>query len=140
MFAEEYQFRVSYADTDQMGYMYYGNYARYYEIARTNSLRTLGITYRDIEASGIMMPVVENSSKYIRPALYDELLTIKTYLKELPVQRAIFDYEIFNEKEKLINLGQTTLAFVNATNRRPCQAPEILINVLKPFFTDAKSS
>ena len=139
MFKDEIQLRVSYADTDQMGYMYYGNYARFYEIARTDSLRKLGITYKEIEAAGIMMPVVENTSKFLRPALYDELLTIKTYLKELPAQRAIFDYEIFNEKEKLINLGQTTLAFVNANNRRPCLAPEILLSVLKPFFTDAKS-
>ncbi len=139
MFSDEIKIRVSYADTDQMGYMYYGNYARFYEIARTDSLRNLGITYREIESSGVMMPVVENSSKYIRPALYDEMLTIKTYLKELPSKRAIFDYEIYNEKEKLINLGQTTLAFVNAENRRPCLAPEILIRVLKPFFTDAQS-
>lgn len=138
MFSHQTTIRVSYADTDQMGYVYYGNYARYYEIARVESLRSLGLTYRELEKSGIMMPVVENRSKYIRPAGYDELLTIKTIIRNLPEKRVTFEYELFNEQEKMINLGETILAFVNANSRKPCAAPGMIVNVLKPFFTDAK--
>ncbi len=134
MYTNSIQIRVRYADTDQMGYVYYGNYATYYEVARVESLRTLGLTYKEIEKSGIMMPVLENRSKYLRPAMYDELLTIKLCIAEMPSNRVTFKYEIFNEHEKLINLGETTLAFVNAHSRKPCEAPEILVNAFKPYF------
>lgn len=135
MFSYSIQLRVSYADTDQMGYVYYGNYARYYEIARVESLRSLGLTYKKLEKSGIMMPVAENKSKFIRPAQYDELLTIKTIIRALPERRITFEYEVFNEKEKLINLGETILAFVSAETRRPVVAPEEIVTVLKPYFS-----
>jgi len=139
MFTEKVTVRVRYADTDQMGYVYYGNYARYYEIARVESLRGLGLTYREIEKSGVMMPVVENKSKFIRPATYDELLTIKVMIRELPGKRVTFEYEVFNEEEKLINLGETILAFVKAEGRRPCMAPDVLVDAFKPFFENAQS-
>ncbi len=134
MFSFSYQLRVRYADTDQMGYVYYGNYARYYEIARVESLRSLGLTYKELEHSGIIMPVAENKSKFIRPARYDEMLTLKTIIRTLPEKRITFEYEIYNEEEKLINLGETILAFVDLHTRRPCAAPEEIVNVLKPFF------
>lgn len=134
MFNYSIQLRVAYADTDQMGYVYYGNYARYYEIARVESLRSLGLTYRALEKDGIMMPVVENHSKYIRPAQYDELLTIKVIIRSLPEKRITFEYEVYNEEEKLINLGETILAFVSAETRRPSKAPDEIVEVLKPFF------
>lgn len=134
MFSFSYQLRVRYADTDQMGYVYYGNYARYYEIARVESLRSLGLTYKELEHSGIIMPVAENKSKFIRPARYDEVLTLKTIIRALPEKRITFEYEIYNQDEKLINLGETILAFVDLHTRRPCAAPDEIVNVLKPFF------
>ena len=140
MFSYSIQIRVRYADTDQMGYVYYGNYARYYEIARVESLRHLGLTYNEIEKSGVMMPVLENKSKYLRPALYDELLTIRLFIRDLPAKRVTFEYEIYNEQEKLINLGETTLAFIHADSRKPCQAPDVIVNAYKPFFENAKSN
>lgn len=134
MLSQKVSIRVRYAETDQMGYVYYGNYATYYEVARVECLRNLGFSYKIMEEQGIMMPVVENSSKYIRPAKYDDLLTIKIFVKEMPSKRITFEYEIYNEREKLINLGVTILAFVNVKNGRACNAPESIIALLKPFF------
>jgi len=134
MLSQEVSIRVRYAETDQMGYVYYGNYATYYEVARVECLRNLGLSYKIMEEEGIMMPVVENTSKYIRPAKYDDLLTIKIFVKEMPSKRITFEYEIYNEREKLINLGITILAFVDMKNGRACSAPESIISLLKPFF------
>ena len=134
MLTQEVKIRVRYAETDQMGFVYYGNYATYYEVARVESLRNLGFSYNLLEKQGVMMPVVENKSKYIRPAKYDDLLTIKVIVVELPVKRITFKYEIYNEQEKLINLGETILAFVNMKNGRSCDAPESITSLLKPFF------
>lgn len=134
MLTSEIKIRVRYAETDQMGYVYYGNYATYYEVARVESLRNLGFSYKLMEEQGIMMPVVENKSKFIRPAKYDDLLTLKVIVDELPSKRITFKYEIYNEREKLINLGETILAFVNMKNGRACNAPKSIINLLEPFF------
>ena len=134
MLSQKVSIRVRYAETDQMGYVYYGNYATYYEVARVECLRNLGFSYKIMEEQGIMMPVVENSSKFIRPARYDDLLTIKIFVKEIPTKRITFEYEIYNEREKLINLGVTILAFVDMKNGRACDAPESIIALLKPFF------
>ena len=134
MLSQKVSIRVRYAETDQMGYVYYGNYATYYEVARVECLRNLGFSYKIMEEEGIMMPVVENTSKYIRPARYDDLLTIKIFVKEIPTKRITFEYEIYNEREKLINLGVTILAFVDMKNGRACDAPESIIALLKPFF------
>lgn len=134
MFQHETQIRVTYADTDQMGYVYYGNYARFYEIARVESLRSLGLTYKELEKSGVMMPVLENHSKYLAPAYYDELLTIKTTIKDKPSVRIVFSYEVFNEEDKLIHSGETLLVFVNMTNNRPCRMPEVMEKLLGEYY------
>lgn len=134
MLTQEINIRVRYAETDQMGYVYYGNYATYYEVARVESLRNLGFSYKLLEEQGIMMPVVENKSKFIRPAKYDDLLTIKVIVDEMPANRITFKYEIYNEREKLINLGETILAFVNMKNGRSCEAPDSIKTLLNPFF------
>jgi len=134
MIIEEVRIRVRYAETDQMGYVYYGNYATYYEVARVESLRNIGISYKLLEQQGIMMPVLENKSKFIRPAKYDDLLTIKVFIKEMPSKRITFEYEVYNEREKLINLGVTILAFVNMQTGRTCNVPESITTLLKPFF------
>lgn len=134
MFTFETNIRVRYAETDQMGYVYYGNYATYYEVARVECLRSLGFTYKSLEFQGVMMPVLENKSKYIRPARYDDLLTIKVTVKKKPETRMTFEYEVFNEQRKLINIGETVLVFVDMVTGKTCVAPEVLLGLLKPFF------
>lgn len=134
MYSSETTVRVRYAETDQMGYVYYGNYAMYYEVGRVESLRQLGLTYKALEEMGIMMPVLENHSRYKAPARYDELLTVKTTIKELPGVRITFYYELFNEEKKLVNEGQTQLVFIDMKSNRPCKAPEAMVQVLSPFF------
>ncbi|MBS1487923.1 MAG: acyl-CoA thioesterase [Bacteroidetes bacterium] len=134
MYRSEIKIRVRYGETDQMGYVYYGNYAMYYEVARVESLRQLGITYKELEDGGVMMPVLENKSKYFSPALYDDELRIVTTIKNKPGVRISFHYEIFNESGKLIHEGETLLAFVKKETGRPCRPPEYFDQVLKPFF------
>ena len=135
MYKSETFVRVRYGETDQMGYLYYGNYAAYYEVARVESLRQLGLTYRAIEENGVMMPVLENHSKYLAPARYDELIKIETVVRERPGIRIRFEYEFFNEDNKLIHQGETLLVFVNMKTNRPCRAPVELEHVLSKFFS-----
>ncbi|MFN4144329.1 MAG: acyl-CoA thioesterase [Runella sp.] len=135
MFSYTYKgIRVRYADTDQMGYMYYGNYARLYEIGRVEALRSLGFRYRDMEEGGTMMPVYENYSRYLQPARYDDELSIKVIIPELPTARVVFRYEIRNQDEVLLHTGETTLVFLNRETNRPVRAPKELIDLLKPYF------
>lgn len=134
MFIKETNYRVCYGDTDQMGYMYYGQYARVYEIARTESLRQLGYLYKEMEADGVMLPVYENYSRYLAPAKYDDLLTVKVYIKALPSVRCVFDYEIFNQNGTLLNTGNTTLVFAKVSDGKLCKPPQYLIDLLQPFF------
>lgn len=126
--------RVRYADTDQMGYVYYGNYARYYEIGRVEALRSLDFHYKVMEDEGVMMPVYENHSRYIKPARYDDELNIRVILREMPGIRVVFQYEIRNQNDVLLNTGETTLVFQRRDNGKLCQAPEKLLNKLKPYF------
>lgn len=128
------QVRVRYADTDQMGYVYYGNYATFYEVGRVESLRNLGLSYRELEEQGVMMPVYTCKSKYLAPAKYDELLSIKTLIRQKPGVRIQFDYEIYNEADKLIHQGETVLVFVNMKTGRPCPQPKAMAELLDPFF------
>jgi len=134
MYQSETKIRVRYGETDQMGYVYYGFYAMYYEVARVESLRQLGLTYREIEAMGVIMPVLENKSKYLAPGRYDEELRIVTTLREKPSVRIRFEYEIFNEQNKLIHQGETLLAFVDKLTNRPRRPPAAMEKVLQPFF------
>ena len=134
MYQHEYQLRVRYADTDQMGYVYYGKYPAFYEIGRVEALRALGMSYKALEAQGIMMPVIDLKARYLKPAYYDELLTLTTKIIKMPSVRIFFEYEIFNENRELLHASATTLVFVNRENMRPCRAPEQMIAVLSPFF------
>ena len=113
-----------------MGYVYYGNYPAYYEVGRAEAMRELGMTYRQMEEKGVMMPIASMHLKYIRPAYYDDLLTIRTMVKEFPSARMHFIYEVYNEKNKLINQGETILAFVDIKSGRPCPAPDWFLNAL----------
>lgn len=135
MFITETQIRMHYALTDQMGVVYYGNYAQFYEIGRAEAIRQLGYTYKDIESMGIIMPVVEMNSKFLRPAKYDDLITVKTTLRELPTGHAInFYFEIFNEEDKLLNAGNVILYFMEATTMKRTKMPADLEEKLKGYF------
>jgi acyl-CoA thioester hydrolase len=137
VFITETLIRVRYAETDQMNVVYYGNYAQYFEVARAESIRNLGLTYKEMEAAGVMMPVVEMQTKFLRPAHYDDLLTIKTIMRELPVDhRILFDHEVFNQEKKLLTLGKVTLYFVKIGSFERTVMPETMRNLLKPFFPE----
>ena len=107
MYTSETRLRIRYAETDPMGYAYYGYYAMYYEVARVESLRQLGMTYKELEALGTMMPVLENKSKYYSPALYDDEIKVITSIRNPPTVRIKFEYDIYNEEGKLIHQGET---------------------------------
>lgn len=136
MFVFETKIRVRYADTDQMGYMYYGNYAAFYEVARTEMLRSLGMTYESMEKAGVMMPVLELKCKYIKPALYDQEINIKVIIDKKPGVRIIFNYELYNEKLELINTGETTLVFVDMAKNKPCLPPENFSEKISRYFSN----
>ena len=117
-----------------MQYVYYGNYATYYEVGRVEALRQLGLTYKELEGMGVIMPVLENHSEFLFPALYDELLRIVVTIIEKPTVRIRFHYKIFNEQKTLIHRGETLLAFVNQKTGKPCRPPEAFQRVLAPYF------
>ncbi len=134
MFISEVQIRVRYAETDKMGYVYYGNYAAYFEVGRVEALRSLGFSYKNLEDNGVLLPVMKYSINYLKPAFYDDMLTIKTMIPELPSARIHFEYETYNEKDVLINTAQTTLVFINRELNRPCAAPSEFIKMISPYF------
>lgn len=136
MFVTETQLRVRYAETDQMGVVYHSNYFQYFEVARAESIRQLGFTYADMEKMGIIMPVIEVQCRYLRPALYDDLLTIKVILKELPVHHKIeFQQEVYNEKGDLLASGNIILYFMEAKTMKRTSMPEQLAKQLERYFT-----
>jgi acyl-CoA thioester hydrolase len=135
MFHSETKVRVRYAETDQMGVVYHSNFFLYYEVARAESIRHLGYTYADMEKMGVIMPVVEVQSRFLRPALYDDLLTIKTILKELPAHHKIeFHHEVYNEMEELLVTGKVILYFMEAKTMKRTTMPEQLLRKIKPYF------
>ncbi len=136
MFSQEVKIRVRYAETDQMGYVYYGNYATYFEVARVEALRALGMSYKALEESGVMLPVLEYTCKYLKPAKYDDELTIKVTIKSVPTARIFFEYEVFNQYNELITTAATTLVFIMAASKRPCAAPEAFLEKLKKYFNN----
>ena len=138
MFASVTQIRIHYALTDQMGIVYHGHYAQFYEIGRTEAIRQLGYTYKDIEGLGVIMPVVDIHSRFLRPAKYDDLITVKTLLKEMPVHhKIIFHSEIYNQDGELLNTGDVTLYFMDRTSKKRCEMPAILKQKLAKYFSDA---
>lgn len=127
--------RVRYAETDQMNIVYYGNYAQYFEVGRAECIRNLGFTYKKMEEMGVRMPVVTLSCNFLRPAHYDDLITIKTVLKEMPLKHEIeFYHEVFNEKNKLLTTGKVTLYFINIQTNKRTEMPAEFKATLYPFF------
>lgn len=131
MIKGEFKLRVRYSDTDQMGYVYYGRYASFYEVARVELFRNLGFSYKRLEEEGIGMPVIDMETKYILPVKYDEEITIITTIKETPSSKIIFYYEIHNEDNVLANSAKTTLTFINLSTKRPVRTPKKLIELIK---------
>ncbi len=129
------QVRVRYAEADPMNVVYYGNYAQYFEVGRVESLRNLGLSYKGIEDMGIMLPVVELNIKYLRPAKYDDLLTIKSQIKELPTEhKIIFDQEIYNEEGKLLTIGKVKLYFMDSKLGKRASMPAVMLEKLSTYF------
>jgi len=123
----EFNVRVRYAETDQMGVVYHGNYAQYFEMGRVEWLRDLGVRYSDMEKSGIMLPVVSLTMNYKKPARYDDLLRVRTIMKKLTSVKIEFDYEIYNESDELLTTGNSILVFVNMETGRPVPPPDHII-------------
>ncbi|HEY4147824.1 MAG TPA: thioesterase family protein [Chitinophagaceae bacterium] len=137
MFETSTQVRVRYAETDQMNVVYHGNYAQYFEVARAEAIRELGFTYKDMEAMGTYMPIVDLQCRFLRPAHYDDLLTIKVILKELTTDHRIeFHHEVFNEEGKLLTTGRVTLFFMDAKTGGKTTMPPQMYEKLAPFFSN----
>lgn len=128
--------RVRYGETDQMGVVYHGNYALYLEMARTEALRQIGITYKSIEESGVMMPVVNLTINYKKPARYDDELTVKAIFRSMPTVKSVIEYEIWNEASELLGTGETTLVFVDMKTNKVTRCPEALADKFAPFFNE----
>lgn len=136
MYEHNTTIRVRYAEADPMNVVYYGNYAQYFEVGRVESLRALGISYKSMEEMGYMLPVVELNIKYLRSAKYDDLITIKTMIKQLPVDHRIqFDQEIYNEAGKLLTIGTVKLYFMDNTLTIKAAMPPFLSEKLSPYFS-----
>ncbi|WP_028120822.1 acyl-CoA thioesterase [Epilithonimonas tenax] len=128
--------RVRYGETDPMKYVYYGNYAEYFEVARVELFRSLGMSYDEIEKRGIFLPVSEYKIKYLKPALYDQLLEIRTYVRKIPGIRIEFDYEIFNEDQVKITEASTTLFFLDSQTNKIVKCPDYLMDLIVKKWDD----
>ena len=134
MVIHETKIRVRYGETDKMGYAYYGIYPQYYEVGRTELIRSFGLSYKKLEDEGIMLPVLNLEIKYLKPAFYDDELTIKTKLMKMPAIRIEFEYEVYNQNGELLNMGNTTLVFIDAKTRKPRKAPQDFLEQLDIHF------
>lgn len=135
MFVYKTKIRVRYDETDAMGFVYHGKYAVYYEQARTDLLRHFGLSYRKMEEDGWIMPVIHLESNYLKPAQYDDELTIHCIIRQLPKVKLCFDFEIYKEDQTKIHTGSVHLVTLDAKTRRPVACPNEIIEVLTPYFT-----
>lgn len=127
----EIELRVRYAETDQMGMVYYGNYAQYFEVGRVEWLRKFGVSYKSMEEEGILLPVVSLNVRYKKSARYDDVITVKTQLVKLPSRTIEFNYEITNESGEILTLGNTVLVFIDVNTNKPTRCPEYLLDKLQ---------
>ena len=134
MYSHSTQIRVRYGETDQMGFVYYGHYALYYEVGRVEAIRSLGMTYKDLEDQGVLMPVVRLEAKYIQPGRYDDLLTITSTIRDLPDRFIIFEVEIRNEEHQILNKAKVTLCFRDANSGVQIRTPATIVQKLEPYF------
>lgn len=126
----ETKLRVRYAETDRMGYCYYGNFAAYFEVARVEALRQLGVTYRNLEDQGVILPVLDFQIRYFKPAYYDEELRIETTVDQVKGARIYFSYKTFNDRNEQLNQATTTLVFVDFESKKPMNPPKFLVEIL----------
>lgn len=138
MLAHTINIRVRYSETDQMKYVYYGNYAQYFELGRAEWLRNLGTSYKSMEDSGIMLPVIDLHIKYYKPALYDDLLTLTNKVTALPSAKITFEHQVFNEQKELLTTGESTLVFFDIKKNKPTRVPQYILDLMKPYFKDSK--
>ena len=131
----ETEIRVRYGETDQMGYCYYGNYAQYFEVGRVEALRKIGMTYKKLEGEGVMLPVLNYDVSFKLPAKYDDLLLVKTHIKELRGSRLIFEYLVTNEADQIIAQASTTLVFVSKKSMKPIAPPGVFIQKIEKYVT-----
>lgn len=135
MYQHDYFTRIRYAHTDQMGFVYYGHYATFYEIGRVEALRALGLVYKDLETQNqVFMPILESHSYYRLPLKYDEKIKIRTSIKQLPKVKITFHYDIFNEAKQHCHYGHTVLVFLNRQTLKPCRVPKAIRTLLEPYF------
>ena len=134
MIKNQTNIRVRYGETDQMGYVYYGNYAQFFEVGRVEWLRALGVSYKSLEESGIMLPVINLSINYMKPAKYDDLLTITTIMTKKPLVKIEFDFEVHNENNDLLTTGFTSLVFMDMKKNKPIKAPKYLLDQIYAQF------
>lgn len=134
MLVHSTKLRVRYGETDQMGVVYHGNYAQFYEVGRIEMLRSIGLDYRWMEDNGIIMPVLEMKGRFLKPALYDDEITVKVIQEKMSGIKIHFKYELYNPQNELIHVGETLLAFLNKETKRPCLPPQEFIDRIKPYF------
>lgn len=134
MFVHKTKVRTRYSEVDRMGYVYYGNYATYFEVGRVEAMRVLGISYAELEEEGIMMPVIRYEIDYKKPAFYDEVLTIVTRVREVPRSRINFEYETWNAKGEMLNSAMTQLVFVDSKTMRPLRAPQVIVDSANKYL------
>jgi acyl-CoA thioester hydrolase len=134
MIKAETTVRVRYGETDQMGFVYYGVYAQYYEVGRVEAIRSLGFSYKDMEQKGVLMPVINLTVNYKKPALYDDEIRIVTTVREMPSVKIQFDYECYNQHNDLLNTGSVTLVFIDREKNKPMKAPEWFMEKFRPLF------
>jgi len=134
MYRYELKVRVRYSETDRMGYVYYGNYASYFEVGRVEMIRSLGFSYKKMEDEGVALPVLDFNIRYFKPAFYDDELRIEVEMRDLPRARIQFYYKTYNQEGELLNEAETTLVFINTETKRPCMAPASFVEALKSQF------
>ena len=131
MIHSKHSLRVRYAETDPMKYVYYGNYATYFELGRVELFRSIGVSYDEIEKQGIWLPVSDYKIKYLKPALYDQKLEIHTFMRKIPGARIEFEYEIYNENGIKITEASTTLFFLNSETQKIIKCPDFLMKLIE---------
>ena len=134
MITSETKIQVRYDEVDKMGYVYHGNYARYFHISRTDLLRKVGICDKELESQNIILPVIEISIKYLKPVFYDDFITIRTKLLEMPETRIKFQHEVINQHNEIINIASSSMVFVDVNTRKPMIVPEIIKSKIESYL------
>jgi len=131
MITSEDKIQIRYDEVDKMGYVYHGNYAKFYHIGRTELMRKIGFSDKKLEAKNILLPVIEMNIKYLKPVFYDDVITIKTSLQNIPASRMRFKHEVFNANNEVINQAESTVVFVDMHTRKPMKAPNFIVEKIK---------